>query len=115
MSVHVQLLQSCPNSRPHWTAACQASLSMGFSRQEYWSGLPCPPPGDLSDPGIRTHISHIVGGIFTAEPLGKLRLSMTLEQMVWQQVLRSVQPKTETSLSISVCTDSVFFFFELFC
>ena len=35
-----------------WTAACQASLSMGFSRQEYWSGLPCPPPGDLPDPGI---------------------------------------------------------------
>ena len=32
--------------------ARQASLSMGFSRQEYWSGLPCPPPGDLPDPGI---------------------------------------------------------------
>ena len=31
---------------------CQAPLSMGFSRQEYWSGLPCPPPGDLPDPGI---------------------------------------------------------------
>ena len=31
-----------------------ASLSMGFSRQEYWSGLPCPPPGDLPDPGIET-------------------------------------------------------------
>ena len=34
-----------------WTAACQARLSTGFSRQEYWSGLPCPPPGDLPDPG----------------------------------------------------------------
>ena len=33
-----------------WTAACQAPLSMGFSRQEYWSGSPCPPPGDLPDP-----------------------------------------------------------------
>ena len=32
--------------------ACQTPLSMGFSRQEYWSGLPCPPPGDLPDPGI---------------------------------------------------------------
>ena len=32
-----------------WTVACQASLSMGFSRQEYWSGLPYPPPGDLPD------------------------------------------------------------------
>ena len=34
-----------------WTVALQAPLSMGFSRQEYWSGLPCPPPGDLPDPG----------------------------------------------------------------
>ena len=36
-----------------WTIAHQAPLSMGFSRQEYWSGLPCPPLGDLSDPGIK--------------------------------------------------------------
>ena len=37
-----------------WTVpiAHKAPLSMGFSRQEYWSGLPCPPPGDLPDPGI---------------------------------------------------------------
>ena len=35
-----------------WTVAHQASLSMGFSRQEYWSGLPFPPPGDLPNPGI---------------------------------------------------------------
>ena len=35
-----------------WTVAHQAPLSMGFSRQEYWSGVPCPPPGDLPDPGI---------------------------------------------------------------
>ena len=34
-----------------WTIAHQASLSLGFSRQEYWSGLPCPPPGDLPNPG----------------------------------------------------------------
>ena len=36
-----------------WTAVCQAPLSMGFSRQEYWGGFPCPPPGDLHDPGIK--------------------------------------------------------------
>ena len=35
-----------------WTVVHQASLSMGFSRQEYWSGLPCPPPRDLANPGI---------------------------------------------------------------
>ena len=36
-----------------WTIACQAPLSMGFSRQEYWSGLPCPPPGELPNSGIK--------------------------------------------------------------
>ena len=35
-----------------WTVALQAPLSMGFSRQKYWSGLPCPPPGNLPNPGI---------------------------------------------------------------
>ena len=51
-----------------WTAACQAPLSMGFSRQEYWSGLPCPPPGDLPDPGIETASptsAALAGGFFT--------------------------------------------------
>ena len=36
-----------------WTIACQAPLSMGVSRQEYWSGLPCPPLGDLPNPGVK--------------------------------------------------------------
>ena len=36
-----------------WTIARRASLSVGFSRQEYWSGLPCPPPGEPPDPGIK--------------------------------------------------------------
>ena len=35
-----------------WTVSCQVPLSMGFSRQENWSGLPCPPPGDLPNPGM---------------------------------------------------------------
>ena len=36
-----------------WTVAHQAPLFMGFSKQEYWSGLPCPPSGDLPDPGLK--------------------------------------------------------------
>ena len=36
-----------------WTVACQSPLSMGFFRQEYWSGLPCPPAGDPPDPGMK--------------------------------------------------------------
>ena len=39
--------------RPHGLVAYQATPSMGFSRQEYWSGMPCPSPGDLPDPGIQ--------------------------------------------------------------
>ena len=42
-----------------WTVAHQAPLSMGFSRQEYWSGLPCLPPGDLPDPGIQHLLSFL--------------------------------------------------------
>ena len=43
-----------------WTVAHQAPLSMGFSRQEYWSGLPRPPPGDLSVPGIDSFLLHLL-------------------------------------------------------
>ena len=50
--MHANPVQSCPTLCDPWTVACQASLSMGFFRQEYWSGLPCPTPGDLPDPGI---------------------------------------------------------------
>ena len=42
-----------------WTVTHQAPLSMGFSRQEYWSGLPCPSPGDLPDPGRKQPSSHL--------------------------------------------------------
>ena len=44
---------------------------MGFLRQEYWSGLPFPSPGDLSDPGIEPVSPALAGGFFTAEPPGK--------------------------------------------
>ena len=44
--------KSCPTPVTRWTVACHAPLSMGFSRPEYWSGLPFPSPGDLPDPGM---------------------------------------------------------------
>ena len=53
------------------TVACQASLSVGFSRHEYWSGLPCTPPGDLPDSGIEPMppaSPALAGGFFTTEP-----------------------------------------------
>ena len=59
---HVQLFAT------PWTVACQAPLSMGFSRQEYWSGLPFPSLGDLPNPGIEpTSLTSpaLAGGFFT--------------------------------------------------
>ena len=73
---HVCML-SCSvisNSLPPWTAAHQAPLSIGLSRQEHWSGMPFPPPGDLPDPGIEpaSHVAPALAGrIFTADPSGK--------------------------------------------
>ena len=56
-----------------WTVACQASLSLGFGfpRQEYWSGLAFPSPGDLPNPGIKPTSPALAGGLRTTEPPGK--------------------------------------------
>ena len=57
-----------------WIIVCQAPLSMGFSKQEYWSGFPLPPPGDLPDPGIEPVppvAPALLGRFFTTEPPGK--------------------------------------------
>ena len=58
-----------------WTASHQASLSMGFSRQEYWSGLPCPPPGDLPYPGIKFASPELAGRFFITEPPARRNIS----------------------------------------
>ena len=54
-----------------WTVAYQAPPSMGFSRQEYWSGLPFPPPGDLPNSGIKPSSPALAGRFFTTELTGK--------------------------------------------
>ena len=59
-----ELLQSCLFVTL-WTIACQDSLSMGFSRQEYWSGLPLPSPKDLPDPGVESGSPVSAGRFFT--------------------------------------------------
>ena len=77
---------------PSGTIARQAPLSMGFSRQEYWSGLPCPPPGDLPDSGIEPASPAVQVGSLPAEPLWKpLNISVVQgkhtgrcwEQRIW--------------------------------
>ena len=54
-----------------WTVAHQAPLIMGFSRQEDWTGLPCPPPGDLPNPGIDPRSLALQMDSLPSEPLGK--------------------------------------------
>ena len=63
--------QSCLLFSTPWTATQQAPLSMGFSRQEYWSGLPCPPPGHLPNPGIEPKFPALQVGSLPSEPPGK--------------------------------------------
>ena len=56
-----------------WTVACQAPLSVEFSRKEYWNGLPFPPPGDLPEPGIKPMSlmsPALAGGLFTTSTTG---------------------------------------------
>ena len=66
-----EVAQSCPTLCDPWTVAHQAPLSMGFSRQEYWSGLPFPSPGDLPDPGIEPRSPTLQADALTSAPPGK--------------------------------------------
>ena len=68
--VKVLVPQSCLFST-QWTIACQAPLSVEFSRQQYWSGLPFPAPGDLPNPGIKFTSPAFLGRFFTTVPPGK--------------------------------------------
>ena len=60
------------NSVPLWAGAHQAPQSVGFPRQEYWSGLPCSPPRELPNPGIEPMSPTLAGRFFTTEPPEKL-------------------------------------------
>ena len=69
MLTHFSLVQ--PFVTP-WTVALQAPLTMGFSRQEYWSGLPFPSPGDLPNPGIKLGSPTWQADALSSESTGKL-------------------------------------------
>ena len=69
-----------------WTVAFQAPLSMGFSRQEYWSGLPCPPRGDFPDPGIEptSLVSPaLAGGFFTTSATWEAPYMSYISYIFW--------------------------------
>ena len=71
--------KSCLTIATPWTVACQAPLSMRFSRQEYWSGLPFPSPGDLPDPGIKPRSPALQADSFPIELQGKLTFPTELQ------------------------------------
>ena len=71
MKVKVKPLSRVQLFATPWTIACQAPPSMGFSRQEYWSGLPSPSPGDLPNPGIEPRSPTLQTDSLPAQPPGK--------------------------------------------
>ena len=71
MKVKVKSLSRVRLFATPWTVGHQAPASMGFPRQEYWSGLPFPSPGDLPDPGIEPGSPALQADALTSEPPGK--------------------------------------------
>ena len=93
----VKLLSRVQLFATPWTVAHQAPLSMGFSRQEYWSGLLFPSPGDLPKPGIEPGSPALQVDILTSEPPGKPQIAYSCMQnqptniyfggpMVWKTI-----------------------------
>ena len=83
----------CLTLETPWPVARQAPLSMEFSRQEFWSGLPFPSPGDLPDPGVKPASAALAGDFFMVEPPGEPHnegySSHSIVQMITQQLLMS--------------------------
>ena len=81
-----------PNSlRPRGLQEPTGLLSMGFSRQKYWNGLPCPPPGEPPDPGTELASPALADGFFTAELPGKPVSEYTLSKISAFFVLITIQ------------------------
>ena len=104
-----------------WTVALQAPLSMGFSRPEYWSGLPCPPPGDLPDPGIKPGSPVLAGRFFTMSHQGSpeisLEISKFMNQHSWAARRNTAMIQTHFScknLFGRSCTDGDLFYKRCF-
>ena len=86
-----------------WTVAHQSPLSMGFSRQDYWSGLPFASPGDLPDPGIKPKPSAVAAGFFTTEPPGKSSSQIT-SQIFQYNIWHIVNIQQQSLLVFWMCT-----------
>ena len=82
------MVKTCPTLATPWTVACQVPLSVGFPRQEYWSGLPFPSPGDLPDPGIEPGSPALQADSLPFEPPGIILLVIIL--LYWNVGLSDV-------------------------
>ena len=105
-NVCVQLLSHIWPFATPWTIACQAPLSMEFSREEYWSGLPFPSPGALPDPGIEQHLLcllHWQADSLLLAPPGKpvFKDKLTFNSFPLNVNLES-QPKTKRGITVLV-------------
>ena len=81
---HVQLFAT------PWTVACQAPLSMRFPRQEYWSGLPFPSPGDLPHPGIEPGSPAYQADSLPSEPTGKPNKQHSVVKYLWSSLILEI-------------------------
>ena len=102
-------MRSCSimaNSATPWTVVHQAPLSVGFSKQEYWSRLPLPSPGDAPDPGLEpaSHASpSLEGGFFTTVPPGITKGMVTRDISLTQMVVEGVLEQNGVVKSRGAC------------
>ena len=90
-----------------WTVACQAPRSMEFSRQEYWRGLPCLPPGDLPNPGIKPSSPALQAGSLLTEPPGIALYFLYVSQVYLPQLGLGQQEAAAYRELISLLTASI--------
>ena len=102
----VKLLSRVRLSATPWTAAHQAPPSTGFSRQEYWSGVPLPSPGDLSNPGIEPGSPALQGDALPSEPPEKSNMKEACNPIdKWQKILMIKSQKCIIKEPVKVSED----------
>ena len=90
----------CPTFTVPWTVAHQAHLSMGFSRQEYWSGLTFPSPGNLLDPGIEPESPALQAGSLLTELPGKPGYEVKADLIYFRMKVKEEDEKAGLKLNI---------------
>ena len=93
MPIALPFAKLCPTLVTPWTVACQAPLSMGFSRQEYWSRLPFPSPGDLPNPGIEPGSPALQADSLPTELRGKTSCTYRPSvYLLWKDLCSNILP-----------------------